>query len=529
MLSLNFDLLTIGLSITAILIIGFIVFYKDHKSATNQFFLFFSIVTSIWTILNYFSYQAYDYDISLWLVRFVMFFASLVSFSFFLLVYNFPQKNYIPSKKLIITLSFFVTIAAILTLTPAVFPEIELVSGEPPKPVPAPGIAVFAIVSISLVLWGITTLIRKTLKSEKEEKGQFLFLLIGTFLMFALILFFNFFLVAVYSNSSFIPLSGIFILPFVFSTFYAIIKHQLLNIKILATEILVFVLIIVTFFQVLLATNIVEILFRIIILFALIIVGVLLIKSVMNEVKQREKLQELTDRLKAMDKQKDEFISMAAHELRAPMTAIKGYVSMVLEGDTGDIPEKARGFLADANNINDRLIRLVNNMLNVGRIEEGRMVYQIEVENLSHAVRTVFSQFAPEAERRGLEYKLEIPSHIKDKVKLDPDRIQEVIGNLISNAVKYTDSGSIKVRMSQHSSGEVRCEVIDTGPGISKEEQQKLFQKFHRVESNVGKTTGTGLGLYICKLLVEKFGGKIGIKSEPDKGSVFWFELPLDK
>ena len=259
----------------------------------------------------------------------------------------------------------------------------------------------------------------------------------------------------------------------------------------------------------------------------MIIFGVLLIRSVVREVKQREKLQELTDRLKAMDKQKDEFISMAAHELRAPMTAIKGYVSMVLEGDTGDIPEKARGFLADANNINDRLIRLVNNMLNVGRIEEGRMVYQIEEENLSNAVRMVFSQFAPEAERKGLEYKLEIPSHIKDKVKVDPDRVQEIIGNFLSNAVKYTDKGFIKVKLSQHDSGRIRCEVVDTGPGISKEEQEKLFQKFHRVESNVGKTTGTGLGLYICKLLVEKFGGKIGIKSESGKGSVFWFELPI--
>lgn len=226
-------------------------------------------------------------------------------------------------------------------------------------------------------------------------------------------------------------------------------------------------------------------------------------------------------------RQKDEFISMAAHELRAPMTAIKGYISMVIEGDVGDIPEKARRFLADANNINDRLIRLVNNMLNVSKIEEGRMVYQIEEENLSHFVRAVFSQFAPEAERKSLEYNLDIPLNLKDKVRIDPDRIQEVIGNIISNAVKYTDSGSVKVRLIQRGKDSVRCEVIDTGPGISEEEQIKLFQKFHRIESNVGKTTGTGLGLYICKLLVEKFSGKIGVVSEPGKGSTFWFELPL--
>ena len=240
-----------------------------------------------------------------------------------------------------------------------------------------------------------------------------------------------------------------------------------------------------------------------------------------------KKLNEANDKLKSLDKQKDEFLSMAAHELRAPMTAIKGYVSMVLEGDTGDIPEKTRGFLADTSNITDRLIRLVNNMLNVSRIEEGRMVYQMEEENLSSVVRTIFSQFTPEVERKGLKYSLEIPNEIKDKVMVDPDRIQEVIGNLLSNAAKYTDTGFVKVKLSQPEKETVRVEVIDSGPGISEVEQKKLFQKFHRVESNVGKTTGTGLGLYICKLLVEKFNGKIGINSVVGKGSIFWFELPL--
>lgn len=243
--------------------------------------------------------------------------------------------------------------------------------------------------------------------------------------------------------------------------------------------------------------------------------------------KEAKSLTEINKHLKLIDEKKDEFLYMAAHELRTPVTAIKGYVSMILEGDAGEIPPKARGFLADVNNINDRLIRLLNNMLNVSKIEEGKLVYQMDNENLSQITRSVFSQFIPETERKGINYKLLIPRKIKDLVYVDSDKIQEVIGNLISNAVKYTDSGNITVRLLQTKKMGVRFEVEDTGPGISEKEQEKLFQKFYRVESNVGKTTGSGLGLYICKLLIEKFHGTIGVTSVSEKGSTFWFELPL--
>jgi len=331
----------------------------------------------------------------------------------------------------------------------------------------------------------------------------------------------------VFDNPQFVGLLPIYTLLFTGFISYAIAKHGLFNLKILATQLLVAVIWVVLFTRIFVAQSITAAGVDLLIFVFVVIFGILLINSVLQEVEQRQRLQDLTEKLRAMDKQKDEFLSMAAHELRAPMTAIKGYVSMVMEGDTGQISEKARGFLADTNNITDRLIRLVNNMLNVSRIEEGRLTFQEEEEHLAVPVRSVFSQFVPEAERKGLKYTLKIPKQIKDKATVDPDRIQEVIGNFISNAVKYTDEGFVEVRMSQPNEKTVRVEVVDSGPGISKEEQVKLFHKFERVESNVGKTTGTGLGLYISKLLIEKFKGEIGVDSEAGKGSTFWFELPL--
>lgn len=240
-------------------------------------------------------------------------------------------------------------------------------------------------------------------------------------------------------------------------------------------------------------------------------------------------LRKANTKLKDIDKQKDEFISMVAHEIRAPMTAIKGFISMVTEGDTGDISEKARGYLVDANSMSDRVIRLVNNMLNVSRIEEGRMLYQMEKLNLSRLVQMAHSQFKVEAERKGLDFKLNIPREINDIVEADSERLLEVIVNLVSNAVKYTGEGHVEIVLSQPSRDKVKLEVKDTGPGISKAEQQKLFRKFYRVQSNVGKTIGTGLGLHISKLLIERFNGEIGVDSELKRGSNFWFILPLKK
>lgn len=525
--SFRFDLLTFGAVVASSVILGFVIYFKDKKNTTNLLFLIFTIVSSLWSIFNYLAYQIQNPLVIIWIIRIVMFLAVYQALTFYFLVSVFPNSQLTLSKKWKTFLLPAIFLVSLLTLTPLVFPSVKVVIGQPPQPVPGPGILLFAFTAVSLVISGIVTLVMRTRQAQNKERSQLKSLSLGVVMMFVFILVFNFFFVTVLNNSFFIPYSALFVFPFVFFTYYAIAKHGLLDIKIVGTELLTLIIIITTFIEILLSDNLGEILFRSVIFIVLLIFGVLLIKSVLNEVEQRKKLEELTQKLRDLDQQKNEFISMAAHELRAPMTAIKGYISMILEGDTGDIPEKARGFLADATSINDRMVRLVNNMLNVSRIEEGRMSFQFDNDELSRVIRTVYSQFLPEAQRKNLEYKLDIPNNIKDKVYADVDKLHEIAGNLISNAIKYTEKGSVQVRLVQPDPQVIRFEVVDTGPGISPEEQVKLFQKFYRVESNVGKTTGTGLGLYISRLMIEKFKGKIGLNSEPGVGSTFWFELPI--
>lgn len=248
----------------------------------------------------------------------------------------------------------------------------------------------------------------------------------------------------------------------------------------------------------------------------------------------KQKVKEATDdlktanqRLKELDKTKDEFLNVAAHEMRAPLTAVKGYLSMIEEDYGQKLPKTVREFLQGAFEGAEREVRLVNNMLNVSRIEEKRLVFNMGRIKLSEIVKVVTDEFKFAVVDKKLKMTIEISSGVKDKVYVDQDRIHEVVANFISNAIKYTDKGQISIKLFNPDKNKIRFEVIDSGAGMTKEETSKLFNKFYRAQSSAGRIMGTGLGLYICKLLIKKFEGDLGVNSEQNKGSTFWFELPV--
>ena len=237
-------------------------------------------------------------------------------------------------------------------------------------------------------------------------------------------------------------------------------------------------------------------------------------------------LKSANEKLQELDKLKDEFVSLASHELRTPMTAIKGSLSTILDGYVGEVSGEAREFLTAAFNENDRLIRLVNNLLNISRIEAGRFTFTTTKVDMDKLNSDVVHNLEMAAKEKGitLTYQKDGPL---PPVLADEDKVKEVIINLIGNAIKFTHKGGVTVATVQKD-GKIITSVTDTGSGIAKEDQDLLFKKFSQIHGSYAKQTGgTGLGLYISKQIIEGLKGTIWLESTLGKGSTFFFSLPI--
>lgn len=240
-----------------------------------------------------------------------------------------------------------------------------------------------------------------------------------------------------------------------------------------------------------------------------------------------KELAKANEKLKTLDKLKDEFLSIATHELRTPMVAIKSYLWMVLEGRGGRVTEKQKYYLNVAYKSTDRLIALVNDMLDVSRIESGRLTLNLEPIKLNQLVDDVVVEMTPRATELGIEISALSPT-LPD-VLADYNKIKEVLINLIGNSLKFTPKGGkITITFLQKDSL-IETSVSDTGTGIRSEDLPKLFRKFSIVgsfEQRRENIQRTGLGLYLSKLIVELHGGKIWAKSDGiGKGATFSFSL----
>lgn len=235
-------------------------------------------------------------------------------------------------------------------------------------------------------------------------------------------------------------------------------------------------------------------------------------------------------REKLVERMKTEFVSLAAHQLRTPLSAIKWTLKMVLDKDLGDITKEQAEFLEKTYNSNERMISLINDLLNVTRIEEGRYLYKTALVQFEGLVEEVLNDYKSEIKRKNIKFRFEKPEKKMPKVKLDVEKMKLAVSNLLDNAIRYTLSGgkvSVTLKCEEK---KIKFLVEDSGIGVSKDQQKRLFTKFFRGANAVRtETEGSGLGLFIAKNIIEAHGGKIWFESEESKGSTFCFSLPIGK
>ncbi len=234
--------------------------------------------------------------------------------------------------------------------------------------------------------------------------------------------------------------------------------------------------------------------------------------------------------LKKLDEAKSEFISIASHQLRTPLTVIKGYISMMQEGSFGEVPPKIMENLSKVYVSNERLISLVENLLDISRIESGRQEFLWEQVSLEEIALGVVDNLQQAAKGKNLKLILHKNKAVIPRVLADKNKIHEVMMNFVDNAIKYTPQGQVDIYLKDSPSGFVTFCVKDSGPGIDPEIKANLFKKFSRgKESFRVHTEGVGLGLYVAKMIIDAHSGKIWAESEGrDKGSMFCFSIPLD-
>lgn len=240
-------------------------------------------------------------------------------------------------------------------------------------------------------------------------------------------------------------------------------------------------------------------------------------------------LRRTNDKLKALDETKDEFISMASHQLRTPLTSVKGYISMVLEGDAGPLNEQQDKLLTQAFISSQRMVYLIADLLNVSRLRTGKFVIERTEVSLPDIVSGELDQLHEAAKAKGLELTFDPPKDFPT-ISLDETKIRQVIMNFIDNAMYYTMAGGkIKLELEANRSS-VEFRVVDNGVGVPKEEQHHMFTKFYRANNaRRMRPDGTGLGLFMAKKVIIAQGGAIVFKSVEGKGSTFGFTFPRNK
>ncbi len=534
------DLITISLIVVmfAILALGTTVI-KNSKERLNKAYSL-NILTIIgWGLAMIFYRMSTPDSIVFW-SKLLYISASLIASNFLYFTYVFPTYSTISFKKK--TLIFLPNIILIILIFfgSSIIEGARVMIGSENNIYWGHVYFVYVIYILFYFNFAFLRLYKKVkITEDKTERLQLIYVLLG-YVSSGIISFVSNLILPSFGIFTINWLGQISTILMALSASYAIVKHHLFSAKIITTELLTFSLWITLLIRLLVGETLIDHIANGITLLFTLLVGIFLIKSVIREVNQREKIEKLAvdlkkanTRLLELDKQKSEFVSFASHQLRAPLTAMKGYASLLIEGEFGEIKDEVKSAIKTILDSSKTLTNIVDDYLNVSRIELGTMKYSFEIIDYRKMVETVADELKPSIQKSKLSFNLHFnPDNENEKfiINADKDKLKQVITNLIDNSIKYTPSGSIDVSLVKNiKEKKITFSVKDTGVGISSEAMPRLFSKFVRLDSgNKQNIYGTGLGLFVAKDIVTAHQGKIWAESDGDgKGSVFNVELDM--
>ncbi len=378
-----------------------------------------------------------------------------------------------------------------------------------------------------------------------EIKKHTLYIIIGTYSVLFIAAITNLF-APIMGRFELIAIGPIATIIWVGVVTYAVVKKQLFNIKVIATELFIYVLCIISFIRELISTSLQDRIINGGLFLATVILGILLIRGVKEEIGGREKIRHLVQRLsetnfnlaktneqlRIIDQRKSEFISIVSHQLRTPITAIKGYASLILEDSYGKLPDSMKVPIERIFHSSDRLVGMVAEFLDISKIEQGTMTYNLTPVDVGALLDDLSDDFKQAIEDKNLEFHVHILNGNKFMAIADEGKMRQIFSNMIDNSIKYTIQGEVNIFLERDDVRNIiAVKVKDTGIGLSQDDIHHLFGKFTRGTGGQGQNTeGSGLGLYIAKKMLEAQNGDIWVDSEGvGKGSTFIIELPAEK
>jgi signal transduction histidine kinase len=513
-------------------ILGIFVIYKNKTSISAKYLVILSMIFSFWIVCNLITWVSSNgLNIMFFWSLIGMFDFLIFTFSLFLL-YTYENDRDVPFWLKITTGLLFLPIV-ILTPTKLSITAFDYYNCTALDNLFG-GYLYIALVIISLII--IVVAINRCLTADRKVKKQVLLMSSGIILFLATVLG-TYYIADTFQKYS-IEIYGVYMMT-IFMAFlaYLIVKFKAFNIKLIGAQALVWALVIFIGSQFLYMNQmpLSSLVITGITLVLSAVIGLMIVRGIKKEIAIRERIETLAEqleltneKLRILDQQKTQFVSLASHQLRAPLTSIKGYLSMILEGDYGEVKGEAREMIERVEKSADNLVTVVGDFLDVSRIEQGKMRYEWTDFDLKPLVETVHHEQESEVLSKGLVFNLDIEKNIDYKIHGDMNKLKQVFTNLIDNSIKYTKKGEVNISLSRPKPKIVRFEIKDTGIGISAETLPRLFDKFVRAENaNDVNVIGTGLGLFVAKEMIKAHeGGKIWAESEGlGKGSRFVVEL----